>query len=447
MTNMLPIPDDRETRTDLARKLSSTSDRVVRKLGIAGGVALGLVLAIGTLVPIQSGALAPGHVTVENKRKTVQHLDGGIIRAIHVKEGGRVRAGDLLVTLDAARAQLNVSVYQAQEDALRAEQASLEAQLLGASAITFPADLMKRIGDPHVASIIRSQRAAFAARRDNIGGRKAQLGEQIGMLHEQIGGDQAGSAARSEQLALLDSEIADVEKLVAKGFATKPRLLALKRAAAQVRGERAALSAEAAKLRTQQSEVRIQSLQVEREVASDAADAMRSIEGQLAEVQEKLAAAKQILERTKIRAPVSGTVVGMRPTTIGGVIQPGEPLMDVVPTAGRLVVSARVSPRDANRLHVGQRADLRFAPSGTRPAIVTDGTLQKFSADALTDPRTGDLYFDAEVIVSEASARRLPPELSKPGVPAEVLIKTGSRTAIGYMLAPISRARFHAMRE
>jgi HlyD family type I secretion membrane fusion protein len=224
-------------------------------------------------------------------------------------------------------------------------------------------------------------------------------------------------------------------------------LLALKRAAAQVRGERAALSAEASKLRTQQSEVRIQSLQVEREVASDAADAMRSIEGQLAEVQEKLAAAKQILERTKIRAPVSGTVVGMRPTTVGGVIQPGEPLMDVVPTAGRLVVSARVAPRDANRLHVGQRADLRFAPSGTRPAIVTDGTLQKFSADALTDPRTGDLYFDAEVIVSEASARKLPPELSKPGVPAEVLIKTGSRTAIGYMLAPISRARFRAMRE
>jgi HlyD family type I secretion membrane fusion protein len=438
MATMLPTSDGRETKTELVRQLSSASDQTIRKLGIAGGAALALVLAIGTLVPIQSGALAPGHVSVENKRKTVQHLDGGIIRAIHVKEGGRVQAGDLLITLDAARAQLNVSVYQAQEDALRAEQASLEAQLLGASSITFPADLLKRIGDPHVASIIRSQRAAFAARRDNIGGRQAQLGEQIGMLHEQIGGDQAGSAARSEQLALLDSEIADVEKLVAKGFATKPRLLALKRAA---------LSAEAAKLRTQQSEVRIQSLQVEREVASDAADAMRSIEGQLAEVQEKLAAAKQILERTKIRAPVSGTVVGMRPTTVGGVIQPGEPLMDVVPTAGRLVVSARVAPRDANRLHVGQRADLRFAPSGTRPAIVTDGTLQKFSADALTDPRTGDLYFDAEVIVSEASARKLPPELSKPGVPAEVLIKTGSRTAIGYMLAPISRARFRAMRE
>ena len=447
MASMLPISGERETKSDLVRQLSNKSDRIIRKLGIAGGAALALVLGIGTLVPIQSGALAPGHVSVENKRKTVQHLDGGIIRAIHGKDGSQVRAGDLLITLDAARAQLNVSVYQAQEDALRAEQASLEAQLLGAGVIDFPADLMKRIGDPHVASIIRSQRAAFAARRDNIGGRKAQLGEQIGMLHEQIGGDQAGSAARSEQLALLDSEIADVEKLVVKGFATRPRLLALKRAAAQVRGERAALSADAAKLRTQQSEVRIQGLQVEREAASDAADSLRSIEGQLAEVQEKLAAAKQILERTKIRAPVNGTVVGMRPTTVGGVIQPGEPLMDVVPAAGRLVITARVSPRDANRLYVGQRADLRFAPSGTRPAIVTDGTLQKFSADVLTDPRTGDLYFDAEVIVSEASARKLPPELSKPGVPAEVLIKTGSRTAIGYMLAPISRARFRAMRE
>ena len=137
MATILPISSDSQSKAELADKLSSTSDRISRKLGIAGGVALALVLAIAGIVPIQSGALAPGHVSVENKRKTVQHLDGGIIQSIHVKEGSMVRAGDPLITLDAAKAQLNVSVYQAQEDALRAEQATLEALLLGAPSMCF----------------------------------------------------------------------------------------------------------------------------------------------------------------------------------------------------------------------------------------------------------------------------------------------------------------------
>ena len=447
MSMMIPVSSDPDAKEQLARQLSSASDRTSRRLGRIGVGALIGVIGLATLVPFESGALAPGHISVENKRKTVQHLDGGIIRKIHVKEGSFVQAGQPLLTLDDTNARLNVSVYQAQLDGLMAEQAALEAQLLGKSEIAFPEELMKRIGDPHVASIVRSQRAAFGARRDNIWGRQAQFTEQIGQLREEISGDAAGASARTEQLRLLDSEIADLEVLLAKGYTTKPRLLALKRAAAQLRGEQGALHAESAKLRTRQSEVRIQSLQVEREVASGAADALRTIQGQLAEVQDKLAAAKQILGRTVIAAPVSGTVVGMRPTTLGGIIQPGEPLMDVVPRGGRLVVTARVLPKDADNLRVGQPADVRFDASGMKTAPVVAGVLQKFSADALTDPRSGDLYFEAEVVVPEGSARRLSPELMKPGVPAEVLLRTGRRTALGYLMAPITRARFHAMRE
>jgi HlyD family type I secretion membrane fusion protein len=447
MATIIPISTAPEAKEDLARQLSSTSDRISRRLGLIGGAALALTVGIATLVPIESGALAPGHVMVENKRKTVQHLDGGIIRHIHVREGAQVKAGQPLITLDDTNARLNVSVYQAQADALRAEQAALEAQLLGKRDVAFPADLMARINDPDVARLIQSQRAAFAARRDNVFGRRSQFGEQLGQTEQEISGDAAAAAARTEQLHLLHGEITDIEGLLAKGFATKQRLLALKRAAAQTRGERAMLHAEASKLRTRQAEIRIQSLQVERDAASEAANGLRVIQGQLVEVQDKLAAARQILDRTLIRAPVAGTVVGLRPTTVGGVIQPGEALMDVVPNEGRLVVAARVSPRDADDLHVGQPADLRFDASGAKTAPVVGGTLQKFSADALTDPRTGELYFEAEVIVPEADARRLPPELLKPGVPAEVLIKTGRRTALGYFLAPITRARFKALRE
>jgi HlyD family type I secretion membrane fusion protein len=174
---------------------------------------------------------------------------------------------------------------------------------------------------------------------------------------------------------------------------------------------------------------------------------MRTIEGQLAEVQDKLAAAKEVLERTQIRAPVSGTVVGLRPTTVGGVIRASEPLMDVVPNAGRIVIVARVSPREADRLQVGQKAQVRFDASGARNAPVVEGTLQKFSADALADQQTGALYFEAEVAVPESAKRALPAELLKPGVPATVMIKTGSRTMLGYLFAPILRARFNAIRE
>jgi HlyD family type I secretion membrane fusion protein len=447
MASVIPISSDTDAKGDLALQLAGTSDRIGRKLGRIGGAAIAVFIAIAALVPIDSGSVAPGMNQVENKRKTVQHLDGGIIRAIHVHEGTVVKAGQPLITLDDTNARLNVSVYQAQFDALCAERAALQAQLLGQASVDFPPDLLARENDPVVGSIIRAQRAAFSARRQNVEGRKAQLREEIGQIDEEMSGNSAGSTARSEQIAMLQDEISGLQTLYDKGFATKSRLLALKRAAAELNGERAGLQSDSAKLRTKQSEVRILELQADRDAQSEAANALRTIESQLAQVQDKLAGAKTVLDRTQIRAPVSGIVVGMRPTTIGGVIGRGEPLMDVVPNAGRLVVIARVSPRDADKLHVGQSATVRFDGSQARDAPVVEGTLQKFSADALSDPRTGSLYFEAEVAVPEKEKQHLPAELLKPGVPATVLIKTGSRTLMGYLFAPILRAHFRALRE
>jgi HlyD family type I secretion membrane fusion protein len=447
MASVIPISSEVDARYDLARHLSGTSDQLARRLTRIGGAALAVFVAIAAVVPIDSGSTAPGMNQVENKRKTVQHLDGGIIRAIHVREGSVVKAGQPLIALDDSNARLNVSVYQAQDDALRAEQAALQAQLLGKTSVEFPSDLIAREGDPVVGSILHAQRAAFAARRDNVEGRKAQLREEIGQIDDEMTGNSAGSTARSEQIGMLEDEITGLQSLYEKGFATKARLLAMKRAASQLRGERASLKADSAKLRTKQSEVHVLELQADRGAQSEAANALRTIQSQLAEVEDKLAAAKQVLDRTQIRAPVSGTVVGMRPTTVGGVIGRGEPLMDVVPNGGRLVVVARVSPREADKLHVGESATVRFDGSEARDAPVVTGTLRKFSADALSDPRTGSLYFEAEIAVPEQEQRHVPAQLLKPGVPATVLIKTGSRTLLGYLFAPILRARFLALRE
>jgi HlyD family type I secretion membrane fusion protein len=446
MTVMQPIAADAASKAELALHLSGPSDRIGRRLWRIGGSAAALLVAFAALVPIDSGAMAPGIEQVQDKRKTVQHPDGGVIRQIHVREGSVVKAGQSLISLDDTNARMTVSVYQAQSDALRAERATLEAQLLGKAQIDFPPDLLQRSSDPLVASILRSQRAAFNARRSDLSGKKAQLSEQISQLNDEISGDAAGASARAEQIALLDNEISDVSELYKKGYATKTRLLALQRAAAELRGERAGLGADSAKLRGKQSEVRILSMQADQDSATEAANSLRTIQSQLAEIEDKLLAAKQVLARTEIRAPVSGVVVGLRPTTIGGVIRPSEPLMDVVPEGGNLVVSAKVTPRDVDNLHVGEKAEVRFDGSGARDAPVVEGTLQKLSADALTDSR-GGLYFEAEVGVPEASKRALPPELLRPGVPATVLIKTGRRTLLAYLFEPILRARFNAVRE
>ncbi len=445
-TNLYAVADDADSKADLAADLSGTSDRIGRRLWRIGGSAVVLLVAFAALVPIDSGAMAPGVEQVQDKRKTVQHPDGGIIRQIHVREGSVVEAGQPLITLDDTSARTTVSVYQAESDALRAERATLEAQLLGRNQIDFPADLLQRAGDPLVASILRSQRAAFTARRSEVYGKKAQLSEQISQLNNEIAGEAAGASARSQQIELLDAEISDVSELFKKGYATKTRLLALQRAAEGLRGERAGLYADSAKLRGKQSEVRLVSIQVSQDSSTEAANALRSIQSQLAEIEDKLLAAKQVLARTEIRAPVSGVIVGLRPTTIAGVIRPSEPLMDVVPKGGNLVIAARVSPQDVDNLHVGETARVRFDASGARDAPVVEGTLQKLSADALSDAR-GAMYFEAEVGVSEAAKRSLPPELLRPGVPATVLIKTGRRTLLAYLFEPILRARFNAVRE
>ena len=305
MASVIPISSEAQARNHLARQLSGTSDRLGKKLFRIGGGAAAIFIAIAALFPIDSGAMAPGMESVENKRKTVQHPDGGIIRQILVHEGSVVKAGQPLISIDDTNARTNVSIFQTQSDSLRAERATLQAQLLGQSQITFPADLVQRENDPLVASILRTQRAAFAARRDIVSGKRAQLSEQIAQLNDEISGEDAGATARAEQIRLLDNEISDVSELLAKGYATKTRLLALQRAAAQLRGEKAGLYADSAKLRTKQSEVRIMSMQAQQDSATDAANALRTIEGQLSQVEDKLNAAKQVLARTEIRAEVS----------------------------------------------------------------------------------------------------------------------------------------------
>ena len=239
MASVIPISSEAEARNNLARQLSGTSDRLGKKLFRIGGSAAAIFIAIAALFPIDSGAMAPGMELVENKRKTVQHPDGGIIRQILVHEGSVVKAGQPLISIDDTNARTNVSIFQTQSDSLRAERATLQAQLLGPERDqpSRPISCNARAIRSSPASSA-TQRAAFEARRDIVSGRRAQFSEQIAQLDDEISGEFAGATARAEQIRLLDSEISDVSELLAKGYATKTRLLALQRAAAQLRGEK-----------------------------------------------------------------------------------------------------------------------------------------------------------------------------------------------------------------
>ncbi|QNA83260.1 HlyD family type I secretion periplasmic adaptor subunit [Sphingomonas sp. So64.6b] len=265
----------------------------------------------------------------------------------------------------------------------------------------------------------------------------------------QLGQDARGSTAQStanaEQLELLEREIRDTETLVEKGYATRPRLLALQRAAAQLRGQLESTNSQTARSRAQITEARIARSQVEREGGVTAADALRSVQSELVQLTEKLSAAREVLARKRILAPVDGIVVALAVTTIGGVVRPGEALLDIVPTSQRLIVEAQITPNHADDVRRGQKAFVRLEAGGFQMAPVLEGVVRNISADALVDQRTGERYFNASVEI--LSAKGVPERLLKPGLPAAVMVRTGQRTLFGYFLEPISVASFGAMRE
>ena len=445
MSEMLPVPRTAEDRQALAEALARPIAPVTRRLAIGLGVAIAVIVAWGTLVPISSGVVATGRVAVESKRKTIQHLDGGIVKEIEVHEGTRVRRGQVLIKLDDGDAGLQVQVLQARVDSLLAEQAAREAELAGAANITFPPELLARAAQPSVQAAIATQRAAFGARKAGRGGQETEIDQKLVQLQQDIHGSTAQSDAGAEQLALLEREIRDTSALVDKGYATRPRLLALQRAAAQLRGERSSMDAAAARGRAQMAEARIARSQVGREGGVTAAEALRAVQSELVEVTEKLSNAREILARKRILAPIDGIVVGLAVTTVGGVVRPGEPLLDLVPSSPKLVIEAQLTPAHADDVRPGQKSFVRLEAGGSRTAPVVEGVVRTVSADALTDQRSGERYFT--MIVEISPNQHVPRSLLKPGLPASILVRTGERTLFGYMLEPIYRVTFEAMRE
>ena len=419
---------------------------------ILAGLLIVLVSFIGfggwaALAPLSSAAVAPGAVKVESNRKTVQHLEGGIIEKLRVRDGDAVQAGQVLVRLDRTQAAARHDALLHQYRSLRAARSRLIAERDGHSGIDFGDELESQRKEPRIAEILADQERILATRRRSYQGQIEILQQQVEQLGSQIKGLEAQLASEDRQLALIAEETADVASLLEKGLERKSRLLALRRKAALLEGSRGEHQAEIACAEQAIGEARLQMLSLADRRAAEVADELKDVQAELTGTEESLRAALDVLRRSDIAAPIGGTVVGLSFFTEGGVIDPGAPILDIVPQDDRLIVEAAVSPLDIDVVHAGLPAQVRLSAlkQGRTPTL--GGRVLRVSADRLAGEEPGSAHYAAEVAIEPAELARLDAVSLYPGMPVEVLIQTGERTFADYLLRPILDSFARAFRE
>lgn len=393
--------------------------------------------------PLATAAMAVGEVVVESNRKTVQHLEGGIVAEILVRDGDRVEEGQVLVRLDTTQAESALAQHAAQLDSQRALAARLVSERDGAQAVSFPADLVSRaISEADLRLILDGQRSIFAARRIMMEGQRDILTQRIGQLQAQIAGARAQIDSLGRQRMLIRSESSDASHLLERGLMQRSRVLALQREAASLDGRLGEMTSSVAALEQAIGETRLAIASLDDTRADEVARELRDAESLIAELEQKVRANSDILKRQDVTAPVAGLVVDLKIFTAGGVIQPGQDLMDIVPARDALWVTARVSPTDIDVVRPGQPAQVMLLAFSQRSLPPLTGRLVTVSADRLLDETTGDPYFSARIDLDDTSGLAL-----SPGMPVQAMIVTGEQTLLAYLAAPLTASLTRAMKE
>lgn len=395
-----------------------------------------------TRAPLASAAVASGIVSPDSSRKAIQHLEGGIVRDILVKDGDYVRAGTVLMRFDDTQARAQFQSMQLQHLRLRAIRARLAALQSEAADLQFdPSIVAASKDDQDFASFLAAQADLFKTRRSASEGRREMLKSQIEQINEQISGLTAEAVGNETQLELINEELAGLQTLLKDGNALKSRVLQVQRARAEVSSKLAATKASLASAHQKISEVKIAIVNSDIEFKDKLADEHMRINSEIAQLEERLQAARDVLSRTTVVSPVEGTVMGLRFKTTAGVVRPGEVIVQVVPAKDELVIDARVQPIDIRSVKVGQLAQVHLLPYQDRNLPIIEGKVLSVSADTVTDERTNERYYEAKVVVERDGLAKIAPEIQlSPGMPAEVLIVTGERSALRYLLEPIERS-------
>jgi protease secretion system membrane fusion protein len=428
---------------------ASSDTRAVARTGL-------LVLAVGfggfllwaSFAPLDEGVPTQGMVTLDTKRKTVQHLSGGLVKEVLVQEGQQVKEGQPLLRLDGAVAKANFEAVRQRYLGYRAMQSRLFAEQAGNGVINFHPDVKAAMNDPLIQQQVSTQQQLIQARRAALAADLQGIEESMQGLKEQLGSYQNILVQRRSQLALLTEELTNTRGMVKEGYAPRNRQLELERMVAESNASIADLTGNSLRISRQVAELGQRSLarkqEYRKEIESQLADVTREVQSDA----EKFVAVTADLDRMEIKSPANGQVVGLTVQTVGAVLQPGQKLLDVVPDQQTLLLEAHIPPHLIDKVQTGLMADIRFNSFAHSPQLVVDGKVMSVSGDLLSDPQQPQYsYYLARVQVTPEGIKTLGARQMQPGMPAEIVIKTGERSLLTYLLHPLTKRMAASMKE
>jgi len=429
-----------------------SATRASIRRNMLAGMTVFLLLAAGVggwagTTALSGALIASGSIVVDSNVKKVQHLTGGVVGELRVREGNRVKAGDIVVRLDQTVTRSNLAIITKGLDELSARKARLAGERDGLESIVFPDDLQARGTESEVAQILAGERKLFELRRSARSGQKAQLRQQSAQLLEEIAGLTAQQKAKVSEIALINRELDGVRELYKKNLVQINRLTQLEREATRLDGEQAQLVASVAQAKRKITEIELKIIQIDQDLSSEVAKEMREIDAKVGEFVERRIAAEDQLQRVDIRAPQDGTVFQLSVHTVGGVIGPGETLMLIVPGGDSLMVEAKVNPQDIEQVQLRQKAILRFSAFNLATTPEINGEVSRISADISSDQRTGQSYYTIRISIPADELSRLGEAKLVPGMPVECFIQTGERTVISFLLKPLRDQMMRTFRE
>ncbi|MBK9363542.1 MAG: HlyD family type I secretion periplasmic adaptor subunit [Rubrivivax sp.] len=411
-------------------------------------VGFGLFLAWAAFAPLDEGVSAPATVAIETRSKAVQHMIGGVVQKVLVREGSAVKEGDVLIVLDEAMARASHQMVQQTYQAQRAMEGRLLAEASRARSITFHPDLL-RSTDPQAAQHMQVQQQLFASRRAAQQAEIAAANQAIAGLEGQVSGLRMVLENRKTQADLQTRQLTEVQGLAADGFAPRNQALMLQQQQAELRGSLADIETNVQRSLSSIAETRLRIAQREQEFMKEVSERLADLQREVEANQERLLAITQELERMQIRAPVAGQVLGLAINGPGAVVTPGQKLLDIVPQGESLLLDARIPTHVIDRIKVGDVTEVRFSAFANAPQLVVLGRLVSLSADAVTEhlPTGSMSYFLGRVELTPDGKKALGDRVLQPGMSAEVLVKTGERSLLTYLLHPLTKRIASAMTE
>ena len=447
MTDVIVSPDTPDTLPEGAAPPAAAAslDNPRPELMIGSGIiVLFFVIFLGwaAIAPLDAGAYAQGQIAVSGNRQAVQHREGGVVSALLVAEGDTVRRGQVLLQLSSGELKATERGVSSQVYALIAQRARLSAERDRLRSIPTPPEFATLAPEDMALAreSLRIQQLQFGARRTGRSTETGVLGQRVAQLNEQIAGYEGQIVANVEQQRLIQDELAGMRSLAEQGYAPLTRVRALERTAAQLDGELGSLRAQIARSREAVGETRLQVSGVSTKMNEDVADQLRLIDVQLNELRPRMVELRAQIARNEVRAPASGEVVGLTIFTQGGVIAPGQSLMEIVPRDASQVIVAQIAPNDVDNLRVGQETEVKFPGLRERNPPIILGRVTRISADSFTVEQTGATYFRAEIVVPARELAKLGrgAETLRPGAPVEVVVLLRKRTALTYLLEPLT---------